>query len=163
MDLGSAIIGAIVIIICALPFVMMSRNSKKREKKNLQSLSEIATQNNCQIDQHEIFGSSAIGIDETKNFVFFYKLTKDKGIEQSVDLSEVQNCKVINTSRTLNNKGGNRKVIDKLELSFLPIVQNRSEIKLEFFNSDDNLQLLGELQSIEKWSKLINDRLNHKK
>jgi len=163
MDLGSAIIGAVAIIICALPFVMMSRSRKKREKAFLQSLSKIATQNNCQINQHEIFGNFAIGIDETKNFVFFFRQVKDNEIEQLVDLSEIQSCKVINTSRNFKNKDGNQKVIDKLELSFTPTAKNKPEIKMEFFNADVNIQLYGELQSIEKWSKLINDRLKHKK
>lgn len=51
----------------------------------------------------------------------------------------------------------------KLELSFLPIANDKPEIKLEFFHIDVSVQLYGELQSIEKWSKIINDRLNHKK
>lgn len=159
MDLGSAIIGAVAIIICALPFVMMSRSKKKREKIFLQSLSEIATKNNCQITQHEIFGSFAIGLDESKSFVFFYKKMPGKEEEQSIDLGEIQNCKVINTSRTINNKEGNQKVIDKLELSFSPAAKNKPGIKLEFFRSDVSVHLDGELQSIEKWSKLINDLL----
>jgi len=161
MDLGSAIIGAIVIVISALPVILMNRSIKKRKKVLLQSIKEMATQNNCHINQHEIFGSFAIGIDDSKNFVFFYRQTKEKEIKQFVDLGEVQSCKVINTSRTLKRKEGNQKVIDKLELSFIPAM-NKPEIKLEFFNADVNAQLYGELQSIEKWSKLINDRLKNK-
>jgi hypothetical protein len=159
-NLGSTIIGAIIIIILALPFIMSSRNKKETQKKMLQSLSGVSAKNNCQIDQHEILGSFAIGIDETKNFAFFYHLSAGKEIEQSINLSEVKNCKVINTSRTLQEKGGNRKVIDKLELSFMPTANNKPEVKLEFFNSEESLQQNGVLQSIEKWSKLINSRLN---
>lgn len=160
MNSGSTIIGAIAIIICVLPFIMMSLNKRKKEKKILQSLSEISAKNSCQIDQYEILGSFAIGIDETKNFVFFYRLSKDTEIEQSIDLSEVKSCKIINTSRTLEGKGGNRKALDKLELSFMPTANDKPETKLEFFNADVSMQLYGEWESIEKWSKLINSRLN---
>ena len=160
IDLGSAIVGAGTIVICAVPVIMMNRSIKKREKKFLQSLSEIATRNNCRINRHEIFGSFAIGIDESKNFVFFSRRTKDKEIDHTVNLGEIQKCQVINTSRTIKNKDVNQKVIDRLELSFSPFAKNKPEFKLEFFNADDSARLHGELQSIEKWSKLINDRLN---
>ena len=62
-DIGIDIIGAIFSIIAILPIVMLIVNKKKREKKVLQSLSKIAAQNNCQIDQSETLGNFAIGID----------------------------------------------------------------------------------------------------
>lgn len=163
ITLGSTIIGTITMIICALPFVMVNNSKKKREKIFLQSLLEIAAQNNCQIYQHEILGNFAIGIDETKNFVFFYSQIKDKENKQYVDMSETQSCKVINTSRTFKNKDGNQKVIERLALSFVPTAKNKPEIIIEFFNADVSLRLNGELQLIEKWSNLINDRLKNRK
>ena len=163
MDLGSAIIGAVAIMICILPFIMMSNSRKKREKLFLQALSRIAAQNNCQIGYHEIFGNFAIGFDSSKNFVFFYKQTKDNKQEQSVDLEGIQNCKVINVSRTFKSKEESHQVIDRLELCFTPMLKNKSEIKLEFFNADLNLQLYDELKAIENWSKMIKDRLLLKK
>ncbi|HET6245272.1 MAG: hypothetical protein H0V01_02025 [Bacteroidetes bacterium] len=139
MDLGSAIIGAILIAICIVPFILMSRGRKKREKQILQSLTDIAVQHNCQISQHEFCGDFVIGIDEAKNFVFFHKQRKDRVIEQFIDLAKIQNCKVINSNQTITNKDGNYKVIDKLELSFIPIAKEKTEITLEFFNSDVSL------------------------
>ena len=43
------------------------------------------------------------------------------------------------------------------------MLKNKSEIKLEFFNADLNLQLYDELKAIENWSKMIKDRLLLKK
>lgn len=164
MDLGSALMGAIAIIICVLLYILLNRNKKKREKLFLQPLLKMAAQNNCQIHKHEIFGNFAIGMDETKNFVFFHKLANDEVIEQSVDLGEIQSCKVINTSRMLKSRdGGSQKVIDRLQLSFIPLTKTKPGIKMEFFNSEVSIRLNGELQLIEKWSKLINDHLNHMK
>ncbi len=159
MDLGSTIIGAIAIIICAFPFIMMSRSRKKREKKFLQSLLKITSQNDCQINRHEISDNFAIGMDEPKNFVFFYRQIKGQEVAHSIDLGEIQSCKVINTNRTIKRKEGDQKVIDRLELCFIPKVRDKPEVKLEFFNAELSPQLFGELQSVEKWSKLINDQL----
>ncbi len=163
MSLSSAIMGAIAIVICVLPFIMLSNSKKKRENKFLESLSKMAAQNKGQIDKHEIVGGFGIGIDKAKNFVYFHRLTQDKVVEQTVDLDEIQSSKVINRSRTIRNKDGNQRVIDRLELSFIPTTKSKPEIKLEFFNSEETMRLHGELQSIEKWSNLINDRLKHMK
>lgn len=161
-DLGSALIGGSIFLFMILPIVIMSRNRKKRKKVFLQSLSEIATQNNGQLNHHEIFHSFGIGIDEARNFIFFYRQSKGSEIKHFVDLNQVQSCRILNTSRTFETKNGNLKIIDQLELSFIPSTKGEAEIKLEFFNQDVDVQLNGELQSIEKWSKLINDRLKHK-
>jgi hypothetical protein len=40
MSIGSALIGAITIILCALPFVLSARNKRKKEAFFLKSLSE---------------------------------------------------------------------------------------------------------------------------
>ena len=163
MNLETTIIGAIMLAIFIVPYVFFSGSSKRKEKKLLQSLSNIAEQHNCKITQHEISGELIIGLDETANFVFFFKKINDKGIAQHINLTEIQNCKVINLNRTINNKNGNYKVIDKLELSFIPIAKNNSETLLEFYNSDENRQLTVEFKLIEKWAKIVNDRLTLQK
>ena len=162
LDLGTAIIGGITIMIIVIPIFMILRGRKKKEKMILRSLLKIASQKNCAIDQHEVFGSNAIGIDEKNKKVFFYRETEDQIKEQFVDIGAIENCKIVKTHSNVRNKGVNEKVLERLELSFVPSVKNNGEIKFEFFNADDNIQLNGELQSAEKWSELIQDRLIQK-
>lgn len=159
MDLGSALTAFILIAICLMPFAIMNRNRKKRAQQLLQSLRSIATEQDCNIHQHEIGESYGIGLDETKKFVFFVKRTKDKLVEQFVDLTDIQTCKVSRTSRSVSSPDGNYNALDKLELSFIPIRNSESVVAFEFFNMDTCLQLYGELVSAEKWAKLINDQL----
>lgn len=153
--------GAIAILICVVPFIMLNRRKKKREKLFLQSLSKIAAPVDGQIDQYEIIGNFAIGMDEAKNMVFFYRPTKDKVEAQFVELEGFQKSKVIKTYRSFKNNNGIQKEIDRLELCFIPTLKDTPQIKLEFYNSDVSMRLNGELQSIEKWSNLINDQLKH--
>jgi ABC-type glycerol-3-phosphate transport system permease component len=86
MDWGTAIVGLIMILICIVPFVIMYYNRVKKENKMLQSLNEIAQQHNCKIGQHEFCGDYVMGIDENRNFVFFFKQKKEEAISQFVDL-----------------------------------------------------------------------------
>lgn len=80
-----------------------------------------------------------------------------------IDLSEIQKCKVVKTSRTVNYKNSSTIVIEKLELYFYPNDKNKTQILLEFYNTNSDISVLsGELQLIEKWSDTINNRLKSK-
>lgn len=162
MELKFVIIGAILLAICILPILLIIRSRKKAERQMMQSLTGIANQNNCKVSQYELCGDIAIGIDEIKNFVFFYNKTNGKASAQAVDLANYQSCKVMKTGRTIKSNNGNYTEIEKLELSFVPISKDKNAIILKFFNVDDSFQLNGELQAIERWSNLINKKLNKK-
>ncbi|MEZ4887744.1 MAG: hypothetical protein R3E32_23620 [Chitinophagales bacterium] len=163
MDLTTILLGTFLTALCFIPFVWMSRNSKKIEKQLLQSLSDIAAQQNCKITQHELCGKIAVGLDENAHTFLFFKEGKSNQTAQHIDLDEIKNCTVVNTSRSVNNIGGNSRVIERLELSFLPISKNKAPFVLEFYNSEETMELSGELQFIEKWSKIINGQLKSSK
>ena len=157
MDLGSALVGLIIIVICIVPFVIMSQGNRKTKKQKLAALEHIAHEQNCSISQHDVCGDFVIGFDDRKKHVFFYKEYNDKKEETFVDLAHVKDCKIIKEDKRINNKSGAYSIIDKLNLSFK--TTNNKEIRMEFYNSDVNLQLSGELQMIEKWKELIKSSL----
>lgn len=159
MDSGTLIIGIISIIGCVLPFVLLSRSKKKKEKQLLHLLTNIAERFNCKITRHEFYGELAIGLDESANFLFFLKDVKDMEAARHINLAEIQHCKIVNTGRTINNKEGSYQAIDRLDLSFVPFDKNKPNILLEFYNAEISLQLGGELRLIEKWEKIVNERL----
>ncbi len=164
-DLGSTLIGALIIVICTIPFIIMGKSRNKKAKQLLNSLHNNASQHNCQITQHEVFGDFAIGMDKEHNALFFARRLKDSEEKQFVDLSKIKNCEIINSGRTIRTKNGNKNgthtIIDRLELGFTPIVKNEPEIKWEFFNADINYQPNGELIAMRQWSKNINEQLMH--
>lgn len=154
MDINSTLIGIIIIAICVLPIIILSINKKRKNRKNRQLLIDFAKEKGCIIHQYEVCGNYLIGLDEVKNFVFF----KSENI-QFVDLSEIKNCTIRNFSKRVEGKSGSYSIPDSLSLCFIPNNKNRSEECFEFFNSDNNSQLVGELQSIEKWHKIISQQL----
>lgn len=157
MDTATIIIAAILIGLSIIPFTLMARGRRKEEREQLQALSNLANKYNCQISQHEICGNFGIGIDDSKNSLFYYEKTKDAIIEEFIDLTTVLKCDVYKTTRTI--AAVNDTLIDRLELCFSPILKNKPDVMLEFFNIDSRSHLNGELQIAEKWSKLINQRL----
>ncbi len=157
MELGNIIIGAVLVAVFVVPFMFAGRNSKNRKKQMLSSLRAIANQHNSNVSIHEFCSDFVIGMDELKNFVFFYKKREDKDLENYIDLSEIKSCRV----HILRREGvkGTDKVIDKVDLSFTPYDKTKKVIDLEFYNTDVSSVLNGELEAVEKWGKLISDRL----
>lgn len=157
MGLGNIIIGAVLMATFVVPFVLAGRSNKKGKNQMLLSLRTIANQHNSSISIHEFCGDFVIGMDELKNFVFFYKKSEGKELTNYIDLSEMKSCHV-HILRRESLKGAD-KLIDKLDLSFTPHDRTKKVINLEFYNTEVSSVLTGELQAIEKWSKLISDRL----
>jgi len=159
MDLGSLIIGAIIVLLCILPFILIQIRNNKRDNKKLLDLSNSAKEHDCKITRHEFCGNYLIGMDEVNNFVFFHKIVEDRLIRQFVDLSAIEKSEVVKATRTYTEKEGTAHVIEKLELAFIPNRKGGEVPLMEFYNEEVSLQLNGELQSIERWSLLINERV----
>ncbi|AEE53159.1 hypothetical protein [Haliscomenobacter hydrossis] len=161
MDLGVTLTGVIIVLLCIIPFVVMSQNSKRKKQKKLQNLFDFAAKNQGNITQHDFWHKSSIGLDETNNTLFFIRTLQDKEITQVVKLEDMQKCQLINTNRIINDQDSQVKVIDKLELSFTPRDKQQAAIVLEFFKVEsDSLTLTGELQLAEKWTNLANAQIN---
>lgn len=163
MDAGTAIMGAAAIAACVLPLLWLSNIRKKAEKQIRTSLTDFAAGHNSIISRSEILGDMAIGLDEQANKFFYYKKSGAKVITQHVDLAAIKTCKVIRTSRSYNDKESTYTEIEKLELSFTPIAANQPAIVLEFYDILKNMQLNGELQLIERWTKWLEERLQQTK
>ena len=159
MDLQSIIIGVIVITLCFFPYVYMTKKGKKRDQQFFQLLLNKAKHLNCNITTHEVLGEIIIGLDDDKKELFFIKRTKTYERLQHLNLNELKSIKLNNLSITVGPKESNQKVIDKLQLVFTPIDSTKKDIIFEFYNSDETLVLNGELQLIEKWAKLLNEKL----
>ena len=151
MELGTTLIGIICVAICAMPFVLTNRSKKAIVKRQLIVLKDLATQHNNTITQNEINSFYAIGIDKTKKSVSFILKGETEVEQQFVDLSTIKSCEIVSVNKS--------KHMDRLYLKLMPIDKTKSDVILEFFNADVSYQLGEELQSIEKWNKILNNLL----
>lgn len=156
IDIGSAIIGVIIIIIATTPFVMMSRNKAKKEKKLYQKLVDLASQKNSKIDNYQALQHLAIGIDKDKHYVFFHDTQDAKTTEKSVDLKQIKNVSLI---KDKTNKKDSQK-IKRVGLKFAPQNKSQETVFFEFFNDDKNPQVFGEIQMAEKWVEILQKHVN---
>ncbi|MCL5129745.1 hypothetical protein [Algibacter sp. L4_22] len=159
MELGTTLIGIICVAICAMPFVLTNRSRKKIVKNQLIALKDLAKQHNCEITQHDIYSYYAIGIDEFNNSISFISKDEEAVKEQFINLSTISRCKIVNISKSRGKSG---KQIDELYLKLSFIDKTKPDIMLEFYNAEVSYQLGEELQSIDKWNKIINNLLKVK-
>ncbi|RDB02726.1 hypothetical protein [Runella aurantiaca] len=157
MDLGASIVGMIVILICIIPFVLISINNRKKGEKLRQKLFGFAENSNFTISRFDSWHHSSIGIDDQNSIVFFTRTVNDQAFLRQINLSEIQKCRVIISRKTASNSGE----IERLELAFTYHNKQKSEVILEFYNAAyDSLTLSGELQMVEKWGKIVNDKIS---
>lgn len=160
MDSGTIIIAILFILVCSIPFIIMGRNSKKREKQFLRTLLEMAHKNNGKLSTCDFLTHAAIGIDNDTNLVFFVKKVNHIETHQLVTLHEIQKCNMITATRNASNEDGIFKIIEKLELAFEHRDKRKADTILEFYNAAySSPTLTGELQLAEKWRKIINDKI----
>ncbi len=160
MDSNTTITGVIFVLFCMVLFVLINRNKRKKEKQFLQPLNRLAAKENCKISQYDSWNNSVIGIDETANFIFTINKIIDNETSQSINLAEMQRCRLAESSRTESTKEGSIKVFDRISLVFSNVDKAKPDVIVEFYNSNtDRLTLTGELQLAEKWCEIANDKI----
>ena len=96
-----------------------------------------------------------MGIDETKKFVFFHKKSKEFSNSNYIDLNQTKECQITKKKDSDVSKSSIY-AIQSVSLSFKKGNDVQNETHFELFNKQINVQLSGELQFAEKWSKRIN-------
>jgi hypothetical protein len=156
MDLGSAIFGIFSLACFIVPVIYLQNVKKKEKKKFLQNFLQLAGQQQLTISQYDCWSHYyGIGIDSSKNKLFYLK--KDKETEQKIiiDLSEVEKCFLINKNRNIQGS----KVIDQLGLGFSFLHSRLPEKTLVFYNKEESMTVNDELQLSEKWKAIVNANL----
>lgn len=155
MDLGVALVGALVIVACLLPFIIMYKTKKYKEEQLLEELKNTASEKGFLLTNYEVSGDLAVGIDENSNVFGFCKNVRENKSQEFIRLNDVKKCSLIN----LKNSNGSQSIIDKLALSFEFKTKTNPSISVVFYNSEQQLQLSKELQLIEKWYAIINQKI----
>lgn len=122
-------------------------------------LSQLAAQQHSDIHCSDYWSNSVIGMDDHNGKVFFYRQNGQVEVTRFIQLEEMQNCRVQHQSHHVGKNGSQRTVIDRVELVFSPAGKGKSEIALEFFDAETDVQLDREVVLAEKWAKLIKEKL----
>jgi hypothetical protein len=160
MKSGMVILIAMIVLIFVVPSIWMYVRNLKNERQFKNKLFNLAANSSCSISEFDFWKNSAIGIDINRHKLFYVREVKEAELKKEIDLSEIQKCRILNASRSLNVKNGNYTAIDRLELVFSNRDKTKPEIGLEFYNTvHDSLAISGEVQLVEKWSGIVEKEL----
>jgi len=113
MDTTEIITGLALIALIALPFILHHMIKKKKETRFLNDIISFAESENATISQQEFWRERyAIAIDDTSKKILYINKQKEKEERTIVDLSEVEKCRIVTTSRSVKTPNGNNTVID---------------------------------------------------
>lgn len=149
MEIGTTIIGAALLVLCIVPLVLAHNKNKKTRKELHQELQDFAATMCCSITYTDIWPNHIIGIDDTKDYIFFMKNTGGVWQQLYADLNTIKNCYATGTD--------NPEIADVLEIVL--VGKESKETILEFYNRKISMQVTGELLLIKKWLPIIEDKL----
>lgn len=162
MDWATAMIGAVAILICVVPIVMINYKRVQREKGMLKIITELAEREQCKISKFEYCGDFILGMDEGKRTLFFHKSKTDLPSAESISLGEMKVCQITRKASMNAENSNGLGLINQIYLSFIPKDGKSPEVNLELYDVKKNIQLSGELQFAEKYVKTLNNLMKNK-
>ena len=159
MDVISAIVGVAILVLCALPFILMSRARNKNNIRLIEKLKSLAAEYEGAISTFEVGSVFAIGLDEVSRRVYLVR-NLDGSVEyESISLAPFQACEIVQDTHLYENNGESITVIDKINLMFTGGKNNPQSAVLNLFDADRTIELQGELQLARSWRSKINELL----
>lgn len=153
METGTIVTVIILLIICVTPFIFMNRGKKKKRRKYYSQLEKMAQEVGGNVEEYEIANHYLIGIDQTKNKLFFKRVLTGK--EEIVDLNIIKSCSQQQKKRTVHGE----QMIDTVELKLISKKQSEAAITLVFYDVNKDGQLTDEISALKKWTGIINKML----
>lgn len=155
-----AFVVAITVAFC-IPFIHSHRKKKKHEKSILNDFMGKAASHRMNISSYDIWRRSyAIGIDEKQAKLLYMKFGPET-IAEFVNLENIRRISISKEEREIGTDKEREKITDKLVLALSPA--ESAPVFLEFYNSDENMGMMGEPVLIQKWHDLVKGSLGQKR
>ncbi|BAX82467.1 hypothetical protein [Labilibaculum antarcticum] len=163
MDLTTTVVGLSMLGLFIVPIAIMSSKKKKKDQVLLLKLKSLASQNNCEISNYDVESEFAIGIANSKDFVFFVRkiAQSEKLLDACIPLIEIKECLLQSAKRTVKLQKSSVMVTDKLELVFQPEKKDKTAFTCLLYDSEINPQLVNEILIGQKWVSIINEAIKN--
>ncbi|WP_234570609.1 hypothetical protein [Rhodohalobacter sp. 614A] len=161
VDLPSVIISFFALATFFVPITWYHISEKAKVKKLTEILNQFANEKNISLTNHEIWGDFyAFGIDEKSKKLLYVKANKDNEEKIFVDLSEIDNCKVVNGSKNIRGAKGNVSFTNNIRLQLHYKTSGKASEFLEIYDGENGKSLTSEISIANKWSRKISSLLH---
>ncbi|MFD2890425.1 hypothetical protein ACFS5J_00135 [Flavobacterium chuncheonense] len=147
MDLSSALMGLVFIMLTILPIYLINRSTNKASENLINEL-KMEFPNSSKVLEYEVWNSNSSIIALTVNEVLF--LNKKENESVNIEIQNISNCKVRKEFHK-NSKHQDRDAIECLFLDFT-LKERTTEISIPFFQKDAINFIIGnEVSLADKW------------
>ena len=144
----------VIIVVVANKLIVRRRHSQIAKTVN-----EFASGLGFEVVEYEHIAGRIIGIDKKSNHLFFIQRSKD--IKECIDLQHVHSCCIDEVARTVKSGKDTTRVVEKLQLVFIPVDAKKKLPQLVFFDiSAGDYAMAGEHGFLERWTAAINNHLS---
>lgn len=152
MDSETTIIGIILLLICIVPFLVITKKKATKRKNKLKILTNSVQKMNGTIYKNEFWNHYGIGLDKTNKMLYFSTQSDEENSYEVISLKSSTACSIIKKQDNSNSITGLG-----LQLDFTD--KSKPTVYLSFYERDRNIVLVNELDLIQRWSTTINEQL----
>lgn len=161
--MDSEIIITALVFLCMVVaiFILLGRSGSGQKKKLLLLLKQTAAAEQSVITTYDTWNNAAIGIDHATNKIFAVYTANEQLIPIQVNLTGLKDCLVKKTSKPLQTGDEKYAAVEKLNLVFISKESRQADAIIPFYDADnDSMHLNGELDLVEKWRKLVCEKIH---
>lgn len=161
VDLPSVIISIFALATFFVPIAWYHISQKTNVKKLTEMLNQFADEKKATLANQEVWGDCyALGIDEKSKKLLYLKINSNDEKKISIDLSEIDHCKVVNGTKNIRGAKRNMSVTNNIRLQLHYRKSGRASDFLEIYDGENGKSLTSEISIANKWSKSINSLLH---
>lgn len=160
MDTTSIIIGLFFVAIFIVPIWLIQRSQNKSKGTLSKSFKQAASSNGLTITMSDFWANLySIGVDEKNNKLLYlaHKESGDKVVV--VDLSTLEKCSIERKTHQSGTGKHQETVTEHLDLKLIHNDAMHTSDRLEFYDESTSLHMNGEQILLEKWQKIIGNKL----
>lgn len=149
MDLSSALMGLVFILLIVIPIYLVNRSTRKKREALVKELQQ-EFPNADTIIEYEIWNSNSSIIALTEKQVLFLNKEDETKETEDIDIQNIYSCKTRKEFKD-NSKNGDRNAIEKLYLDF-SFKDGTEDKSIPFFQIDSKNFIIGnEINLAEQW------------
>lgn len=149
MDVSSALMGLVFILLIVIPIYLVNRSTRKKREALVKELQQ-EFPNAGTIIEYEIWNSNSSIIALTEKQVLFLNKGDEAKETEDIDIQNIYSCKIRKEFKD-NSKNGDRNAIEKLYLDF-SFKDGTEDRSITFFQIDSKNFIIGnEINLAEQW------------
>jgi hypothetical protein len=161
MDFKSVAIGIALILLFIVPIIYMIYRQSTKDKRRLQKLKNLGTQNQMTLDHFELSNSLLLGLDSSSKKLIIVEPQNAMEFDV-IDLSKIDVSAISKKSHVEKNKHTGKEPLIRVCLELIKNHPKQKVTEIVFYDEDDETNMDADVQLVlaNKWDKLIRMNLS---